>query len=400
MDHKALYGTYVRTPFSFVKGEGSWLETADGTRYLDFAAGIAVNSLGHCHPRLVEALTRQAGNLWHVSNLYGIDEQDALAERLCDLTFADRVFFTNSGAEAMECAMKTARRYQFHNGHPGRTGIIAFEGAFHGRTIATIAAAGNEKYLEGFGEPLSGFVHLPLGDIEAVKAAVSDETAAIMIEPIQGEGGIRAVSEEFLRELRAICDENGLLLIFDEVQAGAGRTGKLFAHEWAGISPDIMGIAKGIGSGFPLGACLATESAAAGMVPGTHGSTYGGGPLATAVGSTVLDVMTEDGFFDHVIETGLQLKQGLESLKDRYPDVLESVRGKGLMLGLKCRMPSGELVGKMRDEKLLGVAAAENVVRILPPLTVSREEIHEGLARLEKAVAALAGKAGKEKIAS
>lgn len=389
MDHKALFSTYIRTPFSFVKGEGCWLEANDGERYLDFAAGIAVNSLGHCHPHLVEALTKQANALWHVSNLYSIAEQDNLAERLCDLTFADRVFFGNSGAEALECSIKTARRYHFHHGHPEKTEIISFEGAFHGRTIATIAAAGNEKYLEGFGEPLSGFINVPIENIDAVKSALTEKTAAILIEPIQGEGGIRAISEAFLRELRTICDENGLLLIFDEVQSGAGRTGKLFSHEWAGVAPDIMAIAKGIGGGFPVGACLASEEAAAGMIPGTHGSTFGGGPMACAVGNAVLDVMTQDGFMDHVVEMGLNLKQGLESLKDRFPDVIHSVRGRGLMLGLKCEVPAARLVQKMRDEKVLGVAAAQNVVRILPPLTISRDEVQEGLKRLENAIQAL-----------
>ncbi len=380
-----LYQTYMRAPLRFERGEGVWLVTEGGERYLDFAAGVAVNSLGHAHPHLIEALTTQAGKVWHLSNLYDVPGQETLGRRLTEATFADRVFFTNSGAEALECAIKTARRYQFVKGHPERFHIITFEGAFHGRTIATIAAGGQEKYLEGFGPKAPGFDQVPFGDLDAVKAAITDQTAAILIEPVQGEGGLRTASNEFLRALRQICDENGLLLVLDEVQCGVGRTGKLFAHEWAGITPDIMAVAKGIGGGFPLGACLATEEAASGMKAGTHGSTYGGNPLAMAVGNAVLDVVLADGFLDHVREVALIFRQGLASLKDRYPDIIEEIRGEGLMLGIKAKVPNTDLLMAMREEHVLGVPAGDNVIRLLPPLIVTVEEAREGLKRIEQA---------------
>lgn len=387
-----LYQTYMRAPLRFERGEGVWLVTEGGERYLDFAAGVAVNSLGHAHPHLIEALTTQAGKVWHLSNLYDVPGQETLGRRLTEATFADRVFFTNSGAEALECAIKTARRYQFVKGHPERFHIITFEGAFHGRTIATIAAGGQEKYLEGFGPKAPGFDQVPFGDLDAVKAAITDQTAAILIEPVQGEGGLRTASNEFLRALRQICDENGLLLVLDEVQCGVGRTGKLFAHEWAGITPDIMAVAKGIGGGFPLGACLATEEAASGMKAGTHGSTYGGNPLAMAVGNAVLDVVLADGFLDHVREVALIFRQGLASLKDRHPDIIEEIRGEGLMLGIKAKVPNTDLLMAMREERVLGVPAGDNVIRLLPPLIVTVEEAREGLKRIEQAAEHLQGK--------
>lgn len=385
----SLYETYNRAPLRFERGEGVWLITESGDRYLDFAAGIAVNSLGHAHPHLVAALKTQADKVWHLSNLYEIPGQEELSKRLTEATFADRVFFTNSGAEALECAIKTARRYQYSKGHPERFHIITFEGAFHGRTLATIAAGGQEKYLEGFGPKAPGFDQVPFGDLDALNAAITDATAAILIEPVQGEGGLRPASKEFMRKLRAICDEKGLLLILDEVQCGVGRTGKFFAYELAGITPDIMAVAKGIGGGFPLGACLATEEAASGMKPGTHGTTYGGNPMAMAVGNAVLDVILGEGFLQHVNDVALVFRQGLESLKDRFPDVIEDIRGEGLMLGIKTRVPNVDFVGIARDEHLLTVPAGDNVVRILPPLTVTAEEVREGLARIEKVAAKL-----------
>ncbi|MBB2869366.1 UNVERIFIED_ORG: acetylornithine/N-succinyldiaminopimelate aminotransferase [Rhizobium esperanzae] len=380
-----LYDTYSRAPLRFERGEGVWLITEGGERYLDFGAGVAVTSVGHSNPHVVAALKEQADKVWHLSNIYEIPGQERLAKRLTDATFADKVFFTNSGAEALECAIKTARRYQFSKGHPERFHIITFEGAFHGRTLATIAAGGQEKYLEGFGPKAPGFDQVAFGDIAAVRAAITDATAAILIEPVQGEGGVRPATPEFMKALRQICDENGLLLILDEVQTGVGRTGKLFAHEWSGITPDIMAVAKGIGGGFPLGACLATAEAASGMKAGTHGSTYGGNPLAMAVGSAVLDVILADGFLQQVRDVALVFRQGLASLKDRYPDVIEDIRGEGLLLGVKAAVPSAELLQAIRAAHLLGVPAGDNVIRLLPPLVVTAEEAREGLARLERA---------------
>ncbi|GMB81056.1 aspartate aminotransferase family protein [Shinella zoogloeoides] len=384
-DAAPLYETYMRAPLRFTRGEGVWLVTEDGERYLDFAAGVAVNSLGHAHPHLVAALKDQADKVWHLSNLYEIPGQESLGRRLTEATFADKVFFTNSGAEALECAIKTARRYHFAKGHPGKYHILTFEGAFHGRTIATIAAGGQEKYIEGFGPKAPGFLKLPFGDIAAVRDAITEETAGILIEPVQGEGGLRPVPKEFMQELRRLCDEYGLLLILDEVQTGVGRTGRLFAHENAGVTPDIMAIAKGIGGGFPLGACLATSEAASGMVAGTHGSTYGGNPLAMAVGNAVLDVVLEDGFLQHVRDVALVFRQGLAALKDRFPEVIEDIRGEGLMLGIKAKVPVADLLKAVRAENLLAVPAGDNVLRLLPPLVVTAEEAREGLARIERA---------------
>ena len=394
MSGSALYETFARAPLAFDRGEGSWLVTTEGERYLDFAAGIAVNSLGHGHPHLVEALTEQAGKLWHVSNLYEIPGQRRLGERLVANSFADKVFFTNSGAEALECAIKTARRYHYVNGNPERYRIITFEGAFHGRTLATIAAGGQPKYLEGFGPKVEGFDQVALGDAEALKKAITAETAAILVEPVQGEGGIRVVPAEMLKLMRKLADDNGLLLIYDEVQCGVGRTGKLFAYEWSGAEPDIMAIAKGIGGGFPLGACLSTDEAAVGMTAGVHGTTFGGNPLAMAVGNAVLDVVLEEGFLDEVSRKSLLIKQGLAAIADEYPSVIEEIRGVGLILGIKCRMPNAGVNMAFREEKLLTVPGGDNVVRLLPPLTVADEEIRTGLERIRAAASKLASKSG------
>ncbi|WP_457935395.1 acetylornithine transaminase [Mesorhizobium sp. 10J20-29] len=389
MSGSALYETFARAPLSFERGEGSWLIAADGQRYLDFAAGIAVNSLGHAHPHLVAALTEQAGKLWHVSNLYEIPGQRRLGERLVEATFADKVFFTNSGAEALEAAIKTARRHHYVNGNPERFRTITFEGAFHGRTLATIAAGGQAKYLEGFGPKADGFDQVPFDDIDAAEKAITPETAAILLEPVQGEGGVRTFPAESLKRLRALCDKHGLLLIFDEVQCGIGRTGKLFAYEWSGVAPDIMAIAKGIGGGFPMGACLATDAAAGGMTAGVHGTTFGGNPLAMAVGNAVLDVVLEDGFLDDVTRKSLLIKQGLASVADEFPGVIEEVRGTGLLLGLKCRVPNVALNAALREQHLLTVPAGDNVIRLLPPLVVTDDEIRDALDRIRAGAAAL-----------
>jgi acetylornithine/N-succinyldiaminopimelate aminotransferase len=382
-----LYGTYARADVAFERGEGAWLVATDGSRWLDFGSGIAVNALGHAHPHLVAALRAQADRLWHVSNAFRIPEQERLAARLVEATFADRVFFTNSGAEALECAIKTARRFHYAAGSPERYRILTFEGAFHGRTLATLAAGGQKKYLEGFGPKVEGFDQVPFGDHEAMRAAVGPETAAILIEPIQGEGGVRPVPTVCLRGLRDLCDEQGLLLIFDEVQTGIGRTGRLFAHEWAGVTPDILAAAKGLGGGFPVGACLATERAAAGMVAGTHGSTFGGNPLAMAVANAVLDVVLEPGFLERVRDMGLRLRQTMAQVVDQHPDVFETVRGEGLLLGLKCKVPSADMAAAMRRQRIIGIAAGDDVVRLLPPLIVGEAEIREAAARIEAAAA-------------
>ncbi|RUM98898.1 aspartate aminotransferase family protein [Pseudaminobacter arsenicus] len=389
MSGSAIYDTFARAPLSFDRGEGVWLITQDGQRYLDFAGGIAVNSLGHGHPALVAALTEQVGKLWHTSNLYEIPEQTRLAERLVAATFADKVFFTNSGAEALECAIKTARRYHYAAGRVERFRIITFEGAFHGRTLATIAAGGQKKYLEGFGPKVEGFDQVPFGDMEALEKAITPETAAILIEPVQGEGGIREVPAQILKHLRELCDRNGLLLIFDEVQCGVGRTGKFFAHEWSGVTPDLMAIAKGIGGGFPVGACLATSEAASGMIAGVHGTTFGGNQLAMAVGNAVLDVVLEQGFLEDVARKALLMKQGLAAISDEFPQIIEEIRGTGLMLGIKCKVENGKVNAALRDQHLLAVPAGDNVVRLLPPLTVSDEEIREGLGRIRAAAKSL-----------
>ena len=377
--------TYNRAPLQFVKGEGAWLIEADGRRFLDLGAGIAVNALGHAHPALVEALTSQAQNLWHVSNLYQIPQQQALADKLVETTFADTVFFTNSGTESCELAVKMARKYFYDKGQPDRVEIITFEGAFHGRSSAGIAAAGSEKMTKGFGPLLPGFVHLPWNDHDAVAAAINDKTAAILIEPVQGEGGIRPLPDTCMKGLRDHCDEHGILLILDEVQCGVGRTGKLFAHEWAGITPDIMMVAKGIGGGFPLGAVLATEDAASGMIAGTHGSTYGGNPLGCAVGCAVMDEVADPDFLAEVNRKAGLLRQKLEGLVASHPEVFEEVRGSGLMLGLKCKAVNIDVVNAGYDNEVVTVPAADNVIRLLPPLNLTDEDIAEALQRLEKA---------------
>ncbi len=388
-----LLPTYARADVAFVRGDGVWLQASNGERYLDFGAGIAVCALGHSHPRLVEALTRQGEKLWHVSNLFRIPEAEALGQRLVDATFADYVFFTNSGAEAVEGAIKTARKYHAASGHPERFRLITMEGAFHGRTLATIAAGGNPKYIEGFGPKVDGFDPVPFGDIEAVKAAIGPETAGVLVEPIQGEGGVRVPAPSFLRQLREVCDERGILLVLDEVQSGMGRTGKLFAHELSGVTPDIMAVAKGIGGGFPLGAFFATKEAGKGMTLGTHGTTYGGNPLATAVGAAVLDVILEPGFLDSVSRKGVLFKQKLAGLKDQYPNVISEVRGEGLLLGLRLNVPNTDFTVAAREQRMLVIPAGENVVRLLPPLIIEEAEINEAVARLEKACKALSGAA-------
>jgi acetylornithine/N-succinyldiaminopimelate aminotransferase len=391
-----LLPTYARANLAFERGEGAWLTATNGERYLDFTSGVAVNALGHAHPHLVAALTAQAQKLWHVSNLYQIPEAERTAQRLCGASFADVVFFCNSGAEAMEGCIKMARKYHAVNGAPQRYRIITFEGAFHGRTLATLAAGGQKKYLEGFGPVVEGFDQVPFGDLAAVKAAITPETAAILIEPIMGEGGVRVVEPSFLRALRELCDENGLLLIFDEVQSGMGRTGHLFAHQRVGVTPDIMGLAKALGGGFPVGAFLGTAEAGKGMTAGTHGSTFGGNPLAMSAANAVLDVMLEPDFFERVRRTALLLKQRLAELKDRHPAIIAEVRGEGLLLGLKAVVPVGELVDACRAEKMITVSAGDNVMRLLPPLIIGEEEIAEGFARLDRACAKL-GRALAEK---
>ncbi len=386
--------TYNRANLTFESGEGSWMIEADGRRFLDLGAGIAVNVLGHANPVLVEALTTQANKLWHVSNLYNITQQQALADKLVATTFADTVFFTNSGTECCELAVKMARKYWHDKGQPQRVEIIGFDGAFHGRSSAGIAAAGSEKMTKGFGPLLPGFVHADWGDLKAVEAAITENTAAVIVEPVQGEGGIRPMDDADLKELRVICDEAGILLIADEVQCGVGRTGKLFAHEWAGVTPDIMMVAKGIGGGFPLGAVLATEDAASGMVAGTHGSTYGGNPLACAVGGAVMDVVADEAFLADVNRKAGLLRQKLEGLVAAHPEVFESVRGAGLMLGLKCaKAVCTDVVAAGYDNEVITVPAADNVVRLLPPLNISDDEISEAVKRLDKAATQVATQA-------
>ena len=381
----SILPTYNRAPLAFVSGMGSWLTTDDDRRYLDLGAGIAVNSLGHAHPALVAALTSQANKLWHTSNLYQIPAQQKLADQLVDLTFADTVFFTNSGTEACELAVKMARKYFFDKGEPERVEIITFDGSFHGRSSAGIAAAGSEKLTKGFGPVLGGFIHVPFGVHEALHSAVSEKTAAVMIEPIQGEGGIRQVPDQCLKGLRDFCDKNGVLLVLDEVQCGVGRSGKLFAHEWAGIEPDIMMVAKGIGGGFPIGAVLATQEAASGMTAGTHGSTYGGNPLGCAVGSAVLATVSDPAFLMDVARKAAAMRQGLEGLVSQFSDVFDRVTGSGLMLGLKCSASNTDVVNAGYDAGVLTVPAAENVVRLLPPLNILDEDIIIALEKLEKA---------------
>ena len=380
---------YARVDLAFERGEGVWLTATNGDRYLDFASGVAVNALGHSHPAVVAAITEQAQKVSHVSNLYRIPEGERLAERLCAMTFADKVFFGNSGAEAMEGVIKMVRKYQSASGHPERYRIISFEGSFHGRTLATLAAAKNKKHLDGFGPPMDGFDQVPLGDLKALKLAITPETAGIIIEPVQGEGGVRSTPPQFFRELRQICDEHGLLLAFDEVQTGIGRLGEMFGYQKLGVTPDVMALAKGLGAGFPIGAVLATEEAAKGMTPGTHGSTFGGNPLAVAVGNAVLDEVTKPGFLDHVRSVALLFKQRLAEIKDRHPSVISEVRGEGLLIGLKCEIPNSEVIDAFRAEKLLAVGAGDNVARLVPPLIVTEAEVADAIARVDRACIAI-----------
>ena len=384
-----LLPTYARVNLAFERGEGAWLVATDGERYLDFSSGVAVNALGHAHPRLVAAVTEQAQKVWHVSNLYQVPEAERVAARLCEASFADVVFFCNSGAEAMECSIKMARKYHSVNGAPERYRTITFEGAFHGRTLATLAAGGQKKYLDGFGPVVEGFDQVPFADLDAVKRAIGPATAAILLEPIMGEGGVRVVEPSFLRALRELCDQHGLLLVFDEVQTGMGRTGELFAYQRTGATPDIMALAKALGGGFPVGACLATSEAAKGMTTGTHGSTFGGNPLAMSAANAVLDVMLEPGFLDRVRHTALLFKQRLAEIKDRYPSVIAEVRGEGLLVGVRAVVPAAALVDALRAERMVAVPSGDNVVRLLPPLIVSEQEIAEGVARLDRACAQL-----------
>ena len=388
----AVMGIYARQNIVFAHGEGSWLIAENGDRYLDFGSGVAVNALGHAHPRLVAALKAQAETLWHTSNLYRVEGQETVAEKLTRLTFAERVFFGNSGAEACEAAIKIARRYHYVSGRPERQRIITFRGAFHGRTLAMLAAAGNARYLEGFGPEAGGFDHLDFENFDGIEGAIGPETAAIMLEPIQGEGGVRVFSADQLNTVRELCDRHGLLLVLDEVQTGVGRTGKLFAHEWAGIVPDIMAIAKGFGGGFPTAAVLATAEASKGMAPGTHGSTFGGNPLAMSVASTVLDVVSEPGFLEDVRSKALHLKQGLAGLKDQHAGVVEEVRGVGLLVGLKLHshVTPAQVAKAATDERLLVVGAGDNTVRVLPPLNASDKEITQAIQALSRALSRVA----------
>ena len=380
----ALFPTYNRADVAFVRGEGSYLFAEDGKRYLDLGAGIAVNAFGHANPRLTAALTEQAGKLWHVSNLYRVPGQESLSRKLTDATFADAVFFTNSGTEAVELAIKTARRYQFVSGHPERFHIVSFTGAFHSRSYGAVNATGNDKYLEGFGPKMEGFDHVPVDDLDALNAVIGPQTAALIIEPLQGEGGVHAVAPEFLRALRKICDEKGLVLIFDEIQTGVGRTGKFFAHEWLGITPDIMTVAKGIGGGFPLGAVLATAEASKGMTPGTHGTTYGGNPLAMAVGNEAITMVLEPGFLEHVNKVANYMHQQLGALVAGHPDIFEGVRGQGLMIGLKMKVANSDFISLARANGVIVLPAGDNVVRLLPPLTITEDEVREGIALMDK----------------
>jgi acetylornithine/N-succinyldiaminopimelate aminotransferase len=395
-----LLPTYARVDLAFERGEGVWLVGSDGERYLDFGGGVAVNSFGHAHPKLVEALCEQAGKVWHVSNLYRIPEGERLAARLCAATFADYVFFCNSGAEAMEGAIKVTRKFHAASGHPERYRIITFEGAFHGRTLATLAAGGQKKYLDGFGPPVEGFDQVPFGDLDVVKRTIGDATAGILIEPIQGEGGVRVVPNGFLKALRELADRHGLLLVFDEVQTGIGRTGDLYAYQHTGVVPDVLASAKALGGGFPIGAVLATADAAKGMTTGTHGSTFGGNPLAMAAGNAVLDIVLAPGFLDRVRYHAILFRQRLAELKDRHPSVISDVRGEGLLLGLRTVGPNGAMVDALRAERLLSVAAGDNVVRLLPPLVIEESEISAAIERIDAAArrieAATAAQAGSK----
>ena len=376
--------TYGRWDVAVDRGEGCYLWATDGRKFLDFTSGIAVTALGHCHPHLIDAVTEQAKTLWHTSNLFRIPGQEKLAERLVANSFADTVFFNNSGAEAVELSLKVARKYQSETGHPERYRVIACNGSFHGRSFATLAAAGAENYLKGFGPAMDGFDHVAFNNLNEMRAAVTEQTAAILVEPVQGEGGVRAPSADYLKGLRSICDEYGLLLVYDEVQSGMGRTGRLFAHEWAGVPPDVMAVAKALGNGFPIGACLATENAAVGMVAGTHGSTFGGNPMAVAAGNAVLDVMLEPGFFDRSQRVAKLLWSKLDDLTRTYPKLFAEMRGSGHLLGIKCVIPAGDFVAKLRAEGLLCLTAGDNVLRILPPLIVGEAEVDEALGIMHK----------------
>ena len=392
-DH--IMGVYQRAPLAFERGEGARLYTADGEAYLDCMAGIAVNALGHANPKLTQALKDQAEKLWHVSNIFQIPGQEKLAGMLTAATFADVVFFTNSGTEAIECAIKTARKHHWKNGQPERIDIIGFEGSFHGRTLAAVNASGNPSYLEGFGPPMPGFVHLPFGDFEAIEAAVGPTTAAIILEPVQGEGGARAFPDALLRQIRRLCDETGTLLIYDEIQCGLGRSGRLFVYDWleGDATPDIMAVAKALGGGFPVGACLATAEAAKGMTPGSHGSTYGGNPLAMAVGAAAVEELTKPALLEHVREVAGYFTQQLSGLKDRFPDVVVDIRGKGLLIGVKLATPNREFMQHARDERLLVAGGGDNCVRLLPPLNLTLEEAREAIAKFERACEAARAKA-------
>jgi acetylornithine/N-succinyldiaminopimelate aminotransferase len=391
-----LLPVYKRADITFERGEGAYLIDRAGRRYLDFGSGIAVTLLGHAHPHLVAVLKAQGEKLWHCSNLYGIEPQQRLAERLVAHTFADTAFFCNSGAEALECAIKMARRFNYQRGQPERHRIITFEGAFHGRTLATISAGGQEKHLEGFRPVLPGFDQVPLDDVAKVEAAIGEETAAVLIEPIQGEGGIRTVPQGFLEQLRQLCDEHDLLLIFDEVQCGMGRTGRLFAYEWTKMTPDVMAVAKGLGGGFPIGACLATARAASGMVPGCHGSTFGGNPLACAVANGVLDVVLEEGFLEHVRAMAARLRPEIDRLAAAFPNVIQEVRGQGLLLGLRCGPPSADVSAELLARGMLAPTAGENVLRLLPPLIIEERHIEEAIGKLQDVFQDFAGRAAAQ----
>ena len=393
MSISAVLPTYARTDVMFDHGEGAWLYTVDGRRFLDFGAGVAVTALGHAHPHLVEVLKTQAEKLWHCSNLYRIPGQEKLAQRLVDNSFADTAFFCNSGAEAMECALKIARRFHQSQGAKDKYRVITARGAFHGRTLATIAAGGQEKHLDGFAPKVDGFDQVAFGNLNEARAAINAQTAAVVVEPVQGEGGIIPADPEYLKGLRAMADEFGLLLIFDEVQSGMGRTGKLFAHQWSGVTPDVMALAKGLGGGFPIGACLATERVGKVMTPGSHGSTFGGNPLAAAAGNAVLDVMLAPGFMDHVNAVAALLRAKLEQLVKKHGGIFDEVRGQGLMLGLKCKVPNGDVVARLFANGLLAVAAGDNVVRLVPPLIISDSEVDAAAAILDLAAGQLAAAA-------
>ncbi|HYD88902.1 MAG TPA: aspartate aminotransferase family protein [Vitreimonas sp.] len=378
----------------FVRGEGCWIWDDKGDKYLDCIAGIAVNALGHAPPVLQKALTEQASKLWHTSNMFKVKGQEELAAKYVRDSFADVVFFTNSGTEAIEGALKTARKYHTANGNPEKIDIIGFQGSFHGRSYAAINASGNPNYLEGFGPRLPGFIQAPFGDLEEVKKLVGPTTAAIIIEPVQGEGGVRAVSDEFLRGLRKLCDDNGALLIFDEVQSGAGRTGRMWAHQWSGVTPDIMAVAKGVGGGFPMGAFLATKEAAKGMVKGVHGTTFGGNPLAMAVGNACYDELSKPEFLERVNVVANHLGQALEGIKDRHPELVVAVTGKGLLRGLKLKIDPKGIQGKLRDRKVLVGVAGDNVLRLAPPLVIDEEQVRQAIDAIDAVLAAQMAEAG------